>query len=472
MKLRKPLALLLALLMLAISAAGSADVLSIDLSAATDEELAAAVLQIKAEQQARLKTSIQFDPAEVTVAQGATQKVSASVADLPDGVTAGKFAWASSDESVATVANGAIKGTGAGKAVITCTSVLSDGTEIFSQLNVTCHILVKSLAFADKKLDVMVGDVFTPALVFTPDNATDQSVTLSSSDEKVVRVDENGQLVAVLNGRATIKAVANDGSGKNAVLNVTVTKKIGKYDDELTFQGLEWGSDKDAVAAKLKEVGIMAADRDAWCYNISSMYHWPESELLFANYSSWQELPVVFRDQGKGAMQMSFEPQKKIGGYSPNNFQLLFLNSIDENGEVNKDSTELCGVYIYFDNDHERGAEIFVDLLSKMESQYGEFTRYLAKDLTRSYYKDMYSIIKTSMEGAKQYRYRELGKEIYLSDYAICTLRGKNNTGIMLMVSSSENVVLFYGKTDVLERIEAIQKVLEAIPDDKEDLGI
>ena len=40
------------------------------------------------------------------------------------------------------------------------------------------------------------------------------------------------------------------------------------------------------------------------------------------------------------------------------------------------------------------------------------------------------------------------------------------------MIDSSESVTLFYGKTDAVERIEAIQKALEAIPDDKEDAGI
>ena len=169
---------------------------------------------------------------------------------------------------------------------------------------------------------------------------------------------------------------------------------------------------------------------------------------------------------------MHISPLKKVGGYTPNSAGLSFLNSIGADGQVDENSTELCGVYFSFDNKHERGADIFVDLLSKMEAQYGEFTRYLAKDLTRRYYKDMYDVIKTSMEGAKQFTYRELGKDTFLSDCALCVLRGKNDTGIMLMISSSESVTLFYGKTDTIDRIEAIRKSLEAIPDDKEDAGI
>ena len=77
-----------------------------------------------------------------------------------------------------------------------------------------------------------------------------------------------------------------------------------------------------------------------------------------------------------------------------------------------------------------------------MEAQYGEFTRYLAKDLTRRYYKEMYDGIKDAMAGAKMFGWRDYKKtrDIYLSDYAICTLKGKNDTGIALLVSSSEYI--------------------------------
>ena len=474
---RRFIALVLSLLLISLTVIGAAAenadrVLTINLATATDEELAEAASQIKAEQKSRLKTAIQLTPAEVTLSKGATQKVDAAVEGLADGVTAGKFAWSSSDESVATCNNGTIKGAGAGSAVITCSTVLSDGTEISGEIKVTGLLPVTAIAFQDKKLEVMAGDIFTPQVNVTPDNASDKSYTFSSSDEKIVRVDENGQLVAGLNGKATVTATANDGSNKSAKLNVTVTKKVGKYDEELTFQGLEWGSDHTTVFTKLEEIGFIETSNYKNVYNTSYMNHWPKEDLLFANWTAWQELPVAFRDQDKGAAQNYISPLKKVGGYTPNTASVSFLNSIDANGQVDKDSTEFCGIVFSFDNKHERGADIFTDLLAKMESQYGEFTRYLAKDLTRRYYKDMYDAIKNSMEGAKQFTYRELGKDTYLSDCAVCVLHGKNNTGIMLMIDSSESVTLFYGKTDAVERIEAIQKALEAIPDDKEDAGI
>ena len=106
MKKRNLFALLLVLVLVCVNtfclAEGAGRVITIDLSSATDEELAEAASQIKAEQKSRMKTTIQVDPAEVTVNNGATVTVAATVADLPDGITAGALAWTSSDEAVAT----------------------------------------------------------------------------------------------------------------------------------------------------------------------------------------------------------------------------------------------------------------------------------------------------------------------------------------------------------------------------------
>ena len=479
MSVKKMVCLFAAFLMLCmstVSVAESAGTLTINLSTATDEELADAAALIKAEQRARLKTSIQFDVTEFTLNKGSTRKVSASVIDLPDGVKAGKLTWSSSDESVATCSNGTVKGTGAGHAVITCTSVLSDGTEVSADIAVIGQLPVKSLAFSGKQLEMMAGDVLKPEVIVTPEDATNKEYTLTSSDEKAVRVDENGQLVAGLNGKAVITATANDGSGKTAKINVTVVRKVGKYDDELTFQGLEWGIDYVTAYKALAEAGLVESKDNPHAYNTSWLHYWPEEDLLFADSGSWSDVPVALKDHSMGIMELSISSNsllKKIGGYTPRSLELYFLNPI-ENGKINTEKSELCGVYLYFDNDHEKGTDIFTNLLGKMEAQYGEFTRYLAKDLTRRYYKDMYDGIKDAMAGAKMFGWRDYKKtrDIYLSDYAICTLKGKNDTGIALLVSSSEYTTLFYGKLDTLDRIQKIQEVLEQIPDDKEDAGI
>ena len=477
-KQRRMMALLISLVLLCVSGLGLAEgadrVVTVNLTTATDAELADAAAQIKAEQKARLKTTIQLDPATVTINKGATQKVAASVADLPDGVTAGKFTWSSSNDAVATVNNGTIKGTGAGKAVITCATTLSDGTEVTGEIAVTGQLPVTKIAFAAAKMEIMAGETVKPEITIAPDDATNKEYTLTSSDEKAVKVEEDGSLTAGLSGKATVTATANDGSGKSAKVNVTVVRKVGKYDDELTFQGIPWGSDNETVKAKLNELGFISENDDLYHYETSYCPYWPANDLLFADWSSWRELSAAYREYGIITMMASFQPQKKIGGYYPSIIYVYYLRTMGADGKLDPNSSELVGVEMSFsDSADQRGSGIFNDLLAKMEAQYGEFSKYCSKDLKRSWNKDLYNAIKDNISGAKMYKYNELGKDIYLTEDVICTLHGKNDTGIMLKVDSTQSVSLFYSKTDALERIQEIQKVLEADPDNhKEDAGV
>lgn len=85
---------------------------------------------------------------------------------------------------------------------------------------------------------------------------------------------------------------------------------------------------------------------------------------------------------------------------------------------------------------------------------------------------EIYNEIKNHMDGAKVYITRELGKDIFLSQDAFCTLHGKNNTGIMISITTNGRVTLYYGKLDAKDRIEAIQKILEAEPDNTGNIGV
>jgi len=72
--------------------------------------------------------------------------------------------------------------------------------------------------------EMVVGEKLNLTATVAPSNATNKSVTWSSTNEAVAVVSESGQVTAVGSGTCQVKATANDGSGKSASCLITVEK--------------------------------------------------------------------------------------------------------------------------------------------------------------------------------------------------------------------------------------------------------
>ncbi len=79
--------------------------------------------------------------------------------------------------------------------------------------------------------NLTVGTTATISVTIKPDNATNQNVKWTSSDESVATVDQNGKVTAVSAGTATITVTTNDGN-HSATCTVTVTKKQDTPDND------------------------------------------------------------------------------------------------------------------------------------------------------------------------------------------------------------------------------------------------
>lgn len=92
-----------------------------------------------------------------------------------------------------------------------CAGALADG------------VPVKSLKILTKaNTAVKAGDTLAIEYAITPEDATDKSLTWQSSDEAVATVDANGVVTALSAGKVTISAVTNDGSKKQAKVNLYI----------------------------------------------------------------------------------------------------------------------------------------------------------------------------------------------------------------------------------------------------------
>ena len=77
--------------------------------------------------------------------------------------------------------------------------------------NVPVSVPVTSIALNKETLTLNKGETETLTATVLPENATDKSVTWTSSDESVTTVDENGVVTAVSAGTATITVTASNG---------------------------------------------------------------------------------------------------------------------------------------------------------------------------------------------------------------------------------------------------------------------
>ena len=139
----------------------------------------------------------------------------------PSNATNKNVTWTSSNNSVATVDKGNVTTVGVGETIITAKT--SNGK------TATCRITVskKTVAVTGISLDkntatIQEGNKVTLKATVSPSNATNKTVTWTSSNNSVATV-TNGEVVGKSAGTATITAKTSN--GKTATCKVTVNKK-------------------------------------------------------------------------------------------------------------------------------------------------------------------------------------------------------------------------------------------------------
>ena len=204
-------------------------IFSVNLADASDEELEDAINAIRAELKSRIKPYLKLTQQSVTLNVGESQEIKASVHALPDGEPRLTLKWTTSNKRVVRYKSGKITAVAKGKAVITCSATLSDGTVISDKCTVTVEAPVTSLSVDREQISMGVGDQETPEFMIQPKNASNQKLSFASSDETVAAVDPKGVITGVGPGTAQITAVTQDGSELRTVIRVTVTPTYLKH---------------------------------------------------------------------------------------------------------------------------------------------------------------------------------------------------------------------------------------------------
>lgn len=93
------------------------------------------------------------------------------------------------------------------------------------------EVEVESVKVTVNKTELKVGETTTAKAVITPDNATDQTVSWTTSDESVITVDKDGQITAKKIGKANVIATASNGKTDKVEITVVEEKTDQKPDN-------------------------------------------------------------------------------------------------------------------------------------------------------------------------------------------------------------------------------------------------
>ncbi len=165
-------------------------------------------------------TGVTLNKATTTLEAGKSETLMATV--VPANATNKAVTWRSSNTNVATVSNGVVTAKAVGMADITVETADAGKTAV-CKVTVTApaKISVTGVSLNKTSMSLVVGktEILTASVV--PTNATDRTVTWSSSNTNVATV-SNGVVTTKAAGSATITVKTTDGN-KTAACTVTVT---------------------------------------------------------------------------------------------------------------------------------------------------------------------------------------------------------------------------------------------------------
>lgn len=215
----------------------------------------------------KVATGIKLDVSTLDLAAGKTYVFKPTI--TPADSTEEAITWESSDTKIAIVdANGKVTGKAAGQTVIM--AKLASGGTAYCKVTVTQPATGLILNYSEKT--VYVGEKFEMTASVSPSTATQLGVKWESSNEKVAKITQKGEVTAVAGGVAIITATTLDG-GYVANCVLTVREAVSKI--TINYQTYYLGIDKFAYLeatvstpnATNQEVAWSSSDEDVVTVN-------------------------------------------------------------------------------------------------------------------------------------------------------------------------------------------------------------
>jgi uncharacterized protein YjdB len=182
-----------------------------------------------------LAESLSISSMPVSLFVGETSKLECTI--TPTNVDNATITWSSSAPQIATVSDdGTVTAQSAGKVTISATA--SNGVSTSVTLDVQVRE-VENVVIETETTEVSLGETISLVVAVSPQNATYQDVTWTSSDETILTVSEDGKVTPHKCGVATVTATSVNGIANTIEIEVKELKEVATEqvkDDEKTVE--------------------------------------------------------------------------------------------------------------------------------------------------------------------------------------------------------------------------------------------
>ena len=173
-------------------------------------------------------TSIKLNKSSISLDLSGTKTETLKATIEPTNTTNKNVTWTSSNNKIATIdKNGKLTAKNTGTVTITA-KTKANGKK--ATCKVTIIRSIKSIKLSKSSLTISKGNTTTLKATINPTNATNKTLTWTSSNTKVATVNKNGKITAKSAGSSTITVKSSN--GKKATCKVTVKSAP-------SFQGVE-----------------------------------------------------------------------------------------------------------------------------------------------------------------------------------------------------------------------------------------
>ena len=149
---------------------------------------------------------------------------------LPKNATDTTVIWDIDNKAIASINNNGLL-TALANGIIKVKVMANDGSGKADSINITITNQIFKVTSLKIRTEGNVTTISEPNETLSfyadilPKNATDTSVTWSVNKNSIASISNKGLLTAIANGTVTVKATANDGSGKSDSLNINISNQ-------------------------------------------------------------------------------------------------------------------------------------------------------------------------------------------------------------------------------------------------------